>query len=142
MNRVYVNYHLLEEVKCGMWSDTKDRKKQLKLAVNLLSDQMSLGNAMMKVVREWRQSCLNSLTDDFLNKRAWIGQAACAYKHNIPEDITRKAWGEINKNERTLANKQADRAIEYWYYHNNYKSKTLRGSVGEQMLLGRYTRLY
>ena len=48
--------------------------------------------SMVYVVENWKYSCENSLTDRFLNRRAWLGQAACAHAINCPENITRKCY--------------------------------------------------
>ena len=135
MNRVYVEYEKLEEVKYGMWSDVNDLCHFTDLAHKLLKDYVLLGEVMIDVVNSWKFSCINALTDELINQRAWLGQAACAYKYNIPEDLTRKAWSRLTKNEKLLANKQADRAIEYWNENYWIKSKKLSGSMEEQMLL-------
>lgn len=106
-----------EEIEFGMWSDVENVKEYLDKAIQFTSNNELYGSYMMRVIVEWPISCENALTDSFLNKRAWIGHAACALALNCPEDITRKAWGYLTNEQRILANKQADRAIESWEYN-------------------------
>jgi len=74
------------------------------------------------------------LTDSNLNRKAWIGHAACAMALGCPEDITREAWGRLTDEQRILANREAERAIQQW--ERGYaKSIGLCKQVESQMLL-------
>lgn len=97
-----------------MWGDVEDRKSFLEKAIEFTGDHKRYGRYMRKIVREWKYSCENALTDPMLNKRAWVGHAACARAIRCPEDITRKAWGFLTDEQRILANAEAERAIQIW----------------------------
>ena len=88
---------------------------------------------MMEVVNHWPVSCENALTDYSLNRKAWIGHAACALAINCPEDIVRQAWKELSYEQQLLANEEARKAIQVWEY-NYRKSKGICESVGSEML--------
>jgi len=117
-----------------MWSDAEDHKGFLEKAVCFTGDHALYGFYMMRVIKEWPISCENALTDSSLNKKAWVGHAACALAIGCPEDITRKAWRFLTDEQRFLANKEADRAIRTW--ENNYrKNQSIHREMGGQMLL-------
>lgn len=97
-----------------MWSEPVNKKEQENMAINLMSDHNLFGHYMERVTNEWLISCENALTDKNLNKKAWLGQAACALALRIPESITRLAWGKLTYEQQFLANKQAEQFILSW----------------------------
>lgn len=130
--RVWHPYWAWEEMAHGMWSDPVDRQSQLELAIEFTGDHIGYGSAMLRVVREWPISCENALTDAMLNRRAWVGHAACALMHRLPERIVREAWGHLRDEQQLLANKAAERAIVEWelsYAQSLGLSQDLGGSL-------------
>lgn len=131
--KVYHPVHLWEEISHNMWGEVEDKGGALGKAIEFTGDHILYGKHMMRVIKEWPYSCENALTDNSINKKAWIGHAACALAMLCPEDIVRKAWGYLTDEQRLLANGQAIAAIGHW--QSDYaKSKGLRGDV-EQALL-------
>lgn len=114
LTRVYRPVSEWEELRANMWGEVSDHKAALDRAVSFTGNHLLYGSYMLRVVEEWPVSCENALTDQHLNKRAWIGHAAVALALGIPEDITRKAWGLLTHEQRILANKAAARAIRHW----------------------------
>lgn len=97
-----------------MWGSVKDRKKYLKTAIQFTGDAALYGRWMLKVADKWTKSCEHNLTDLKQNRQAWIGHAACAFAHGIPEDIVREAWSYLTQEQQDAANQKADEAILYW----------------------------
>lgn len=114
IDRIYHPYWLWEETDSNMWGSVKDRKKYLKLAIEFTGDTALYGRWMLKVADKWRYSCEHNLTDVKQNRQAWIGHAACAMAHGLPEDIVREAWSYLTQEQQDAANKKADEAILYW----------------------------
>lgn len=133
--RVYHRYQEWEEVKHNMWGSVQDRKAFLDWAVGFTGNHKQYGNYMMRVINEWPISCENSLTDYSINRKAWIGHAACALANQCPEDIVRQAWSQLTDEQRFLANAEAERAITAWEI-GYIKSKQLYKNMGEPMLFG------
>lgn len=130
--RVYHHYLDWEEINFNMWGAVDNRKRFLKKAIEFTSDHQKYGRFMMRVVNEWTISCENALTDYSLNRRAWVGHAACALAIGCPEDITREAWGNLTDEQQFLANAQADRAIQYWeinYSQSNGLQEDMEGTL-------------
>jgi len=133
-NRVWHPYDNWEEIPHNMWGSVSDRKKSILMAIDFTGSHKLYGFYMSRVVNEWPVSCENALTDYYMNRKAWIGHAAVALALNIPEDITRQAWKDLNYEQQYLANKEAIRAISSW--ENMYiESAELREGLGGQMLL-------
>lgn len=133
LDRVWHKIENWEEIEFGMWSDVYDPVSYLAKAISFTSDHDLYGSYMIRVVNEWPISCENALTDRNLNRRAWIGHAACALAMGCPEDITRKAWGYLTSEQQEMANRQADGAIKLWEF-NYRKSKGIYQPVEEKML--------
>ena len=118
LKRVYHPWTEWEEVSHNMWGAVQDRTAAIQAAIAFTGDHALYGNYMRRVVEEWTVSAENALTDSALNKRAWVGHAACALALRVPEDVVRFAWGSLTDEQRFLANKEADGAIQLW--RNNY----------------------
>lgn len=133
IERVYHPYTSWEEVAHGMYSEVSNRKEWLEKAIAFTGDHVTYGRYMTRVVNEWPISCENALTDNRINKKAWVGHAACALAFNCPEDIVREAWGELTDEQRILANREADRAIRLW--RANYETRIgLRENMAGSLL--------
>lgn len=122
-----------EEVAYNMWGESTDKNHDLNVAIGFTADHELYGAYMRRVCAEWPISCENALTDPYINQKAWIGHAAAALAHNIPEDITRLAWAYLTDEQKHLANKEAERAIEAWK-ERYIESKGIHRGVGEQVL--------
>ena len=121
-----------------MWAEVRDRAAFLRRATIFTGNHRLYGRYMVRVTEEWPNSCLNALTDFGLNRKAWIGHAACALAIRCPEDITRQAWGLLTDEQRLLANRQAERAIESWEVRY-LKGGGIREALAEPLLFGRHT---
>jgi len=134
LKRLYRPIDTWEEIAHNMWGYVDDAKAALERAVTFTGDHKLYGSFMLRVVHEWPNSCENALTDNNLNKLAWIGQAACALALKCPEDITRKAWGHLTYEQRILANRAAKRAL--WEWEEHYRTSIgLRKDLGGPLLL-------
>jgi hypothetical protein len=133
LTRVYHPVSKWEEIAFNMWGDVDDNRAALESAVSFTGNHRLYGSYMFRVIEEWPVSCENALTDPVLNKKAWVGHAAVALALQIPEDITRKAWGLLSHEQRILANKEAARAVRKW--EDAYReSRGIRQDVEAPML--------
>lgn len=139
LKRVWVPIESWEELQWNMWGEVSNRQRYLERAVIFTGNHRLYGRYMNRVVQEWPNSCLNALTDQSLNRRAWIGHAACALALHCPEDVTRQAWGVLNHEQRLLANRAADRAIQSWEMRYQ-QGQRVRENLDAQVLSRRHTR--
>ena len=116
IKRIFHRFEKCEEYKTNMWRmvPIEIRDDLQEYSRNLMIEHDVFEAVCKKVVDEWPFSCEANLTASSVNHQAWIGHAACAYNHNAPEDITRLAWRTLTEEQQDLANKAADKAIEYW----------------------------
>ena len=116
MKRIYHNYLKWEEHHAGMWQGLpkEEADKMLPKAIEFTGDHKLYGSWMMKIIYAWPYSCEQNLTDNSINRRAWIGHAACCLAIGCPEHITRQAWHYLTQKQQDKANAQADKAINIW----------------------------
>lgn len=124
MKQVFIHYSKWEDFINGMWHKVVKGKEDelLQQAISFTGDHNLYGAAMLRVITEWPNTCLHNLTDLSINRRAFIGHAACSLEINCPEYIVRMAWGFLNENQQIFANLAADKAIHQWELnHKNEK---------------------
>jgi len=113
MKRIFHPYHLWEDYINGMWRTvSKDLEAEiLPLAIEFTGDHKLYGAAMLQVVEQWPYSCEHNLTNTSINRKAWLGHAACCLKHGWPEYLVRQAWHELTQKQQDDANAQAAKTI-------------------------------
>ena len=127
MNRIWHPYTEWEEYHAGMWRkvDNQEENRFLSAAVEFTGDAELYGKNMIRVINEWPISCEHNLSNVSINRRAWIGHAACCIAFGCPEYIVRKAWWRLSDEQRRLANDKADEAIREWEQRYEKKGETL-----------------
>jgi hypothetical protein len=138
LTRVWLPFESWEETRFNMWGEVSNRRLYLQRAICFTGNHRLYGRYMRRVTEEWRNSCVNALTDYNLNRRAWIGHAACALALRCPEDITRHAWSFLSNEQQILANKQANRAIQSWEMRYR-QSARISPAMEAPLLFGRNT---
>ena len=116
MKRIWHPYTKWECYQHGMWRRVpRDQERELILkAVEFTGNAALYGSWMVKAVSVFKVSCEHHLSDQSLNKQAYIGHAACALALQLPEYIVRKAWGLLTQEQRDEANRKADYAVALW----------------------------
>ena len=76
---------------------------------------------MLAVVNKWKHSCEHNLTNNSMNKVAYIGQAACAYYAEIPSTVTMEAWNKLTPEVQERSNNIAEEVINIWKNSRNGK---------------------
>lgn len=116
MTRVYHRYENWEDYLDGMWRllPKPEEDAMLKAAIDFTGDAKLYGSFMRRVVREWPISCEHNLTNEGMNRLAWIGHSACSMALRCPEYITRRAWGFLSQDQRDQANAEARAALDEW----------------------------
>jgi hypothetical protein len=100
--------------------DREGRQERVLRAAEILGDPILCERAMRKVVEEWRFASEFNLSNAEINRRAWLGQAACSCCGGVHEDETREAWGLLSNEQRVRANGIATIVIREWLYeHDN-----------------------
>lgn len=135
--RAYVQYWKWEDFNAGMWSKVPKEKEGsfLSWAVEFTGDHLLYGKAMGAVLKEWPNTMVHNLTNQSVNRRAFLGHCACCFESGCPEYIVRMAWKRLTDEQRALADNEAQMRINNWVNEYKTNSSGLRGNVGAQMLL-------
>lgn len=121
MKRLFKKYTDWEDYKNGMYEISNlDDTDLIKKSVNLLSDSDLFLSTCKLVVKEWPVTSSVHLTNNTINKKAWLGQASCNYLYNVPETLTRMAWGLLDCTFQDKANAIAETVINS--YLNNLEN--------------------
>ena len=80
---------------------------------NFLKDIDKFDRALNRVVNEWTISCENFLSNDSINKIAWLGQASVCIEHNIPR-VCRGGFKLLSSEDAENANKKAKEYLMEW----------------------------
>jgi hypothetical protein len=133
MRRVYYPYWEWEDYHSGMWRKVSNDEHDsfLQKAIELTSKSELYGSFMLQVLDLYPKACEHNLTDTGMNRRAWIGHAACSIAINCPEYIVREAWWLLTQEQRDKADEKAEQAIRK--FETAYETKN--SGICEQMAL-------
>ena len=120
MKRIYHPYWLWEDYKAGFYDNVSgERKKELILKViEMFNDAKLTKENMLYVVNNWTYSCEHNLTNESLNKIAYIGQGACCVYACVPCSITMESWSLLTDEVKKRSDKIALECIEIWKNNN------------------------
>lgn len=117
MERIFHHYDKWEDFHAGMYDESRDgRKERVQKAAVILGTPSICRTAMEKVISEWQIATEYNLSNAEINRKAWLGQAACSCYAGIHEDETREAWGIMTEAQRTEANRIAASIIRKWLH--------------------------
>ena len=116
MERIYHRYEKWEDYKDGFYDNctgsTKKEKENLVLEM-FNSEELTL-KFMNKVIEKWVNSCEHNLTNESLNKIAYMGQGACCLFAGIPSTVTMGMWSKLSKKTQDRADKNAKTVLNKW----------------------------
>ena len=116
MERIFHPYTLWEDFKNGFYEPHDEGKIQLVIEM-FLSEQKTL-ESMEYVINNWKYSCEHNLTNQSLNRIAWLGQSACCVYGKVPSKTTMQAWNLLDEQTQNNANKIAQETIDKWFNQN------------------------
>jgi hypothetical protein len=116
--RIHYAWYEMEEYRPhgGMWitPPADERNSLIRAAESLMVDTPEFLAACLRATTEWPRSTGVAFTTPGLNRRAWVGHAACFLATGSPEETTRIAWHLLDDGEQYAANDAADTAISAW----------------------------
>lgn len=121
MKQIFHPYHVWEDYISGVWRNVsrEEEIEFLEKCVKFTGNHALYGMAMVRVIYEWPITCEHHMSNLGMNRKAWVGHAACQLEFNCPEYITRMAWGRLTKQQQIDANNVADLTIQLWEKRNN-----------------------
>ena len=124
ITRIWHHFEKWEDYHHGMYDEDREgRPERVLRAAEILGDPIQCETAMRKVVAEWPIASEYNLSNAEINRRAWLGQAACSIYGGVHEDETREAWGLLSNEQRVRANKIATVVIKEWLYEHDEEAQ-------------------
>lgn len=123
MNRVWHPYTKWEDYPAGFYDtcNGQEKEEKIKQVVEFFNDEKKVDEFMNRAAAEWVFSFEHNLTNNSMNKIAYIGQAACCLYNGIPSTVTMEAWSLLDKSIQERANEIAEKTLKKW---EGYYAKT------------------
>ena len=127
MNQFFSHYENWEDFKNGMYCIEKKVNEQelIDNAITMLSDINMFYETCKELLLSWPVSTKVNLTNKQCNRKAWLGQAACNLKFNVPEILTRVAWSKLSITKQYNADQIALKIIYNFELTYENKNKEL-----------------
>ncbi|MCP4764238.1 MAG: ParB-like nuclease domain-containing protein [archaeon] len=88
--------------------------------VDLLTDKKLFRKTLSKVIKTWEKSCEHYLTNDSMNRIAWLGQASLCIAYGVPSKF-RSGYNKLTKEQKEIADKIAFVYLNRWLVKNDYE---------------------
>lgn len=134
MKRIYHTWEKWECYPAGLYENrparvmTDDDAREAYRA--FLADPAQFANALMRVLAEWPKSCEHYLSNESMNRIAWLGQAAMCIAHGIPAKY-RGGFNMLTDEQQNTANLVALGALNMWLHERGEPMHTLETAVSK-----------
>jgi hypothetical protein len=96
---------------------------------NLLTNEEDFRSALAHIIENWKYSCEHNLTNKSMNRIAWLGQAALAYRHQIPS-IYCSGFRLLDERQQERANEIALEYLNEWLKKNSLPEVDMETAIG------------
>ena len=129
MNRIYHRWEKWECYKAGFFEEHPPKgltpEECQEEYANFLRDIPRFKKAAYRVIDEWINSCEQNLTNESMNRIAWMGQAAMCIETGIPSKY-RGGYHLLSPEEQIAADMTALDVINYWMFLHGNAQYTLQ----------------
>ncbi len=91
---------------------------------DFLMDTALFEKALDKVLKEWVNSCEHYLTNERMNRIAWLGQAAACIQTGLPSKF-KGGYNLLTDDQKLIADNTALKYLNIWLESNDQKTLTL-----------------
>jgi hypothetical protein len=130
MNRIYHTWDKWECYRAGFYENSVPgltKKECEEKYRDLLSDSTRFKEALEKVISQWKNSCEHYLTNESMNRIAWLGQASLCIECGVPSCF-RTGYFLLNKDQQIEADKIALDYLNKWLINNGYEQTDINGA--------------
>jgi AraC-like DNA-binding protein len=130
-NRIFHTFDKWECYKAGFYNTTKEgmTKEECEIEyAKFLSDDNQFRAALEKVITEWIHSCEHYLTNNSMNRIAWLGQASLCYAKGIPACF-RGGFHLLSEQQQEKANRTAHEYLNKWLKTHGFKEATFEDAL-------------
>ncbi len=101
----------------GHLPSNSKKKDAEKIYAEYLSDLPKFEATLKRLTKEWVHSCEHNLTNESMNRIAWLGQACMAYEFKLPSGM-RAGFNILSQSEQAAANLMAEKYLNKWLTDN------------------------
>ena len=124
MTRIYHPYDKWEDFKHGFYGGMPyDKEKTLDKYADLLRNINQFESALKIIILEWKYSCEHNLTNESMNRIAYLGQAACALVYNVPHNVCMGGYNLLYLEEHQAADTMAKKYLDKWLEEHEHSKK-------------------
>lgn len=103
-----------------------------------LADIPRFKAAMERVSEEWPNSCLHFLTNEGINRIAWLGWSAMCIETSVSSSFC-GGYAMLTINQKRAANKAAAIFLERWLNEHARKNRAIHKAMDGPRVCGRHT---
>lgn len=139
-SRIFHSYEKWECHRAGFYASKKagftaDQCEQM--YADFLSDLDKFEDALIQVITEWKFSCEHYLTNNSMNRIAWLGQASICIHSGVPSKYC-AGFNRLTADQQDKANVLALKYLNKWLAANNRPEV----EMNEALSIGRQIGLY
>ena len=135
MNRIFHPWWEWENVPAGFYEPIAkgyDVETAKNAYAEFLRDTKRFQKALERVVSEWPKACEQFLTNDSINRVAWLGQAAMCIETGVPCWF-RAGFQRLSNEEQRTANATAVRCLHNWLQQRIEDARTGHRQASRQL---------
>ena len=125
--RIFHTWDKWECHKAGFYEPTLNgltKEECERMYESFLTSEEAFSAALERVIKEWKNSCEHYLTNNAMNRIAWLGQAAACISMGIPSSF-RGGFNLLNPEQQEKANAIALKYLNRWLVENGRPEVTL-----------------
>lgn len=128
MNRIYHTWDKWECYPAGFYENNPPGKMTREEAEvfyrDFLADIPRFESCLNRVISEWKNSCEHYLTNEKMNRIAWLGQASACICSGIPSKF-RGGYNLLSEDQQKAADESALKYLNIWFVRNEYEELTM-----------------
>jgi hypothetical protein len=121
MNRIYHTWDKWECYPAGFYNSQPPKglssAECLEMYRDFLADIPRFQAAMVRVVSEWKNSCEHYLSNECMNRIAWLGQSAMCIETGVPAQF-RGGYNLLTEDQKKAADEAALAVLNIWMKNN------------------------
>lgn len=136
-SRIFHTFDKWECYKAGFYRSSKPgmTKEQCeKEYCEFLKNDTEFRSALECVINEWPMSCEHYLTNNSMNRIAWLGQASVCYAKGIPS-VFRSGFNLLTEDEQDKANCIALEYLNSWLVSHGMAETDLKSAMTEKQTM-------
>lgn len=117
MERIFHPWDKWEDYQYNFYGGATDewqRDKTMELYAGLLRDLPRFEAALKTIISEWKHACEHNLSNESMNRVAYLGQASCALVYKVPHTNSMGGYNLLTDEEKAAADAMAQKYLDIW----------------------------